>query len=460
MAQLINIHPYMFNPLYWHILDVFKRPEIRHCYVMGGSSAAKTYSIAQALMIEGEMQQFNSMIFRKEQSSIPDTIYNDFKEINDNFHLDQDLMNFKIRLKSNNVIRFRGLDKAGKAKGMKGFKKFLLDELDHFIYDDLKELRRRLRGEDGQQIIYTWNPISKEHWIKKKVIDNEEWIELPKEVPNAPSEYSELSENSKKYINKKGDSILIVTNHQDNYWIVGHPEEGYGREDKHALNEFENMKTLDPEDYKIYALGEWGNPKVDSPYITQFVPKKHISDKAIFDANQEIVIGFDFNVDNTTCLLSHVGEEYIHFFEEMSGTDLPDLLEKLNFKYGKYTPNMLITGDSAGNNRTHMLSDGMNSYRLIKNTLGLTNNQMKVVHNPTHKDNRVTCNTILAFHPNILFHPSCKETIYDIQNVECNSNQQLIKKDRSVANQKADHLDNFRYILNRFKRKWVRDYRP
>lgn len=144
----------------------------------------------------------------------------------------------------------------------------------------------------------------------------------------------------------------------------------------------------------------------------------------------------------------------------MSGTDLPDLLDKLNFKYGRYTPNMLITGDSAGNNRTHMLSDGMNSYRLIKNTLGLTNNQMKVVHNPTHKDNRVTCNTILAFHPNILFHPSCKETIYDIQNVECNANQQLIKKDRSVANQKADHLDNFRYILNRFKRKWVRDYRP
>ena len=69
-------------------------------------------------------------------------------------------------------------------KGLKGYKKTLLDELDHFAYEDYKELKRRLSGEDGQQIIYTWNPVSIEHWVKKKVIDSETWIETSKEIEN------------------------------------------------------------------------------------------------------------------------------------------------------------------------------------------------------------------------------------------------------------------------------------
>jgi len=98
MSQLIKINPNLFNPLYWHILDVLKDPEIRHVYIYGGSSAAKTYSLAQALMIEGEKQQFNSIIFRKEQASINDTIYNDFKEIDEKFELENKLQLFLIKL--------------------------------------------------------------------------------------------------------------------------------------------------------------------------------------------------------------------------------------------------------------------------------------------------------------------------------------------------------------------------
>ena len=458
MSQLIKINPNLFNPLYWHILDVLKDPEIRHVYIYGGSSAAKTYSLAQALMIEGEKQQFNSIIFRKEQASINDTIYNDFKEIDEKFELENKLQLFLIKLASNNVIRFRGIDKSGKVKGLKGYKKILLDELDHFKKDDFKELRRRLRGEDGQQIFYTWNPISKEHWVKEDLIDKEDWLKLPLEVPG-PSEFTSLSHKSGKWINKRGDSILIKTNYLDNYWVSGHPDENFGRYDKHVIQEFENMKILDPEDYKIYAWGEWGTPKVDSPYITQFEDAKHISEKAVFNQNMQFIISFDFNIDNTTCLFAHVGHDYIHFFDEMAAPDLPQLLEKIKFKYNKYLVNCIITGDNSGNNRTHLISDKMNSYRMIKNLLNITQAQLKVVVNPTHKENRVTCNTILAFHPNVLFNPRCEHTIYDLKNVECDSEQRIIKKDRSIANQKADHFDTFRYILNRFKRKWVKDYR-
>lgn len=458
MSSII-INPNLFNPLFWHILDALSNTDIRHIYVYGGSSAAKTYSIAQALLIHGETNDYSSIVFRKEQASINDTIYNDFKEINEYFELEHTMQQFLIKLNSTErVIRFRGVDKSGKVKGLKGFKKSLLDELDHFELDDYKELKRRLRGEDGQQLIYTWNPVSKEHWVKTKVLDSENWIETSKEIENCPSDYSMLSDKSGKWINDRGDSILIKTNHLDNYWVCGHPEDGFGRYDKHVMNEFDIMKRLDPDDYAVYAWGDWGNPKVDTPYITQFEDAKHISDKAVFNEKEQFILSFDFNVDNCACVLGHIGSDYIHIFDEMVGNDLPDLLDKLKFKYNKFLVNCIVTGDSAGRARNHMVSDSMNSYRLIKNSLELTSNQIKINVNPKHKDSRIFCNTILAFHPNVYINPRCDKTIYDLKNVEANQDGGIIKKDRNVANQKGDFLDAFRYLIGNFKKKWIRDY--
>ena len=452
----IIINPNLFNPLYFHLIDALNNPEIRHIFFYGGSSAAKTYSTAQALMLEGEINNYSSIVFRKEQSSIKDTIYNDFKEINEKFELDHVEQDFLIKLINGKVIRFRGVDKSGKVKGLKGFKKILLDELDHFLFEDYKELKRRLRGEDGQQIIYTLNPVSKEHWVKKKVLDAETWIEQPKELANCPSKYSELSDDSAKWINKEGDTLLIKTNHKDNFWVVNHPEVGFGRYDKHVIAEFEKMRKMDPNDYEVYALGNWGHPKVDMAYITQFEDKKHVSELAVFDKSKQFILSFDFNVDNCACVLGHVGETYIHIFDELVGTDLPDLLNKIKFKYGRYLPNCLVTGDSAGRARNHLVSDSMNSYRLIRNTLGLTVHQIKISQNPKHADSRMFCNTLLAFHPNFFVNPRCTKTIYDLKNVEANQDGGIIKKDRSVANQKGDFLDAFRYLIGNFKKQWIK----
>lgn len=457
MSDLI-INPNLFNPLFWHIIEALNNPDIRHIYVYGGSSAAKTYSIAQALLMDGENNDYSSIVFRKEQASINDTIYNDFKEIDNYFGLGHKMLLFQIKMKNDRLIRFRGVDKSGKVKGLKGYKKTLLDELDHFVYEDYKELKRRMRGEEGQQIIYTWNPVSKEHWVKTKVIDTENWIETSKSVDNCPSDYSELSHKSGKWINDRGDSMMIKTNHLDNYWICGHPEEGFGRYDKHVMNEFNIMKRLDPDDYAVYAWGDWGNPRVEMPYITQFEDSKHISDLAVFNPKDQVIFSFDFNVDNCACVLGHVGENHIHLFDELTGQDLPDLLEQIKFKYAKQLPNCIVTGDSAGRARNHMVSDSMNSYRLIRNSLNLTSNQIKIMVNPKHKDSRIFCNTLLAFHPDFYINPRCAKTIFDLKNVEANQDGGIIKKDRNVANQKGDFLDAFRYLIGNFKRKWIKNY--
>src|SRR5690606_10480406 len=116
-----------------------------------------------------------------------------------------------------------------------------------------------------------------------------------------------------------------------------------------------------------------------------------------FNTNKQFVISFDFNIDNTSAVFAHIGNDYIHFFDELTGKDLPELCEKINIKYGKHLAHCYITGDRSGQNRTHLLSDNMNSYRMIKNLLKVSTRQMKIIVNPPHKENRVTCNTILAF---------------------------------------------------------------
>lgn len=455
----IELHPHLFNPLYWHITEALNNEDIRHIYVYGGSSSAKTYTFAQSLLIDGELNEYNSIVFRKESATIRDTIFNDFKEIDSKLQLNHEFQEHLIKL-PNNQIRFRGVDKSGKVKGLKGFKKVLLDELDHFKYEDYKEFKRRLRGSKGQQMLYTWNPISQDHWIKTEIIDKDEWVEAPLHIENCPSEYSKLHDKSGKWINKRGDSILIRTNHPDNYWVVGHPNPNFGMVDKHALTEFDIMQKLTPNDYEIYAWGNWGTIQVQSPYITAFEEIKHVSDKAIFDKSKQFVMSFDFNIGNTACTFYHYGSNYIHVFDEIVAEDLPQMLEKIKMKYNGHLHKCEVTGDRSGNNRTHMIGDAMNSYRLIKNTLGLTPRQFKVIVNPTHKENRSTCNFLLSLHPEFIINPNCTRLIYDLKYVECDDNQQIIKKDRNVANQKADFLDSFRYFLNVYKRKWIKEYNP
>ena len=180
----MNIDPKLFNPLYWHILSALRDDNIRFIYVKGGSSAGKTYSITQALCIDSLQRHYNSMVLRKVSSDIKDTVFNDFKEVTTK--LNEDVRLFDVQLNNikvlNSNIRFRGLDKPEKIKGLSSYKKIYANETTSMTFADWKELKRRLRGRRGQQIIADWNPIDRNHWLKKKVIDNEKWTPLSGEI--------------------------------------------------------------------------------------------------------------------------------------------------------------------------------------------------------------------------------------------------------------------------------------
>jgi len=291
----------LFNPVYWHIEEAFSNPDIRNVLIYGGSSAAKTYSLSQNLVYNSIHQNNSTLVFRKESTSIDDSVYADFKSIA--LSVDEDAEEdgggkfFKIQdrkiITPNGKFRFRGLDDSEKVKGISQYNKVYLNELSKFDLTDWEEIQRRMRGRPHLQIVADWNPISETHWIKTELIDKDEWIDLPTEIKG--NKLSKLDENSFKRINKAGDTILIKVTYKDNYWVVGSPCGKYGFYDKHTIKNFERLKRKNNEEYDVYALGEWGVIRTGGEYLHSFRKSDHVK-KATFNPLYPIHISVDNNV--------------------------------------------------------------------------------------------------------------------------------------------------------------------
>ena len=114
----------LFNDLFYHLESDFANPEVRFIFAYGGSSASKTYTVVQLLIIRMLSISENTMILRKFGVDIKDSIYSDFVNIINYWelsHLFKCQINYIECLQTNSFIRFRGLDDSEKIKGLSGF---------------------------------------------------------------------------------------------------------------------------------------------------------------------------------------------------------------------------------------------------------------------------------------------------------------------------------------------------
>lgn len=276
-----------------------KDENIRFIFMYGGSSSGKSYSLAQAIVLDTLEHGSNTLIFRKVGATIKNSIYEDFKTVISSLHLEEafDLQQNQIKCFNGSRIDFAGLDDPEKIKGIANYKRVVLEELSEFEEVDIKQIRKRLRGKRGQQIIGMFNPISETHWIKKNLFDKENLTELPNHLYGIlkdpisrrvlPKEYSEVS---KKWINKErsiqnpktgkyethpADMVIIRSTYLNNFWVVGSPDGTYGYYDRQVIADFEKDKERDYDYYRIYALGEWGSIRTGGEFLPNFDPNKH-----------------------------------------------------------------------------------------------------------------------------------------------------------------------------------------
>ena len=279
----------LFSPNAFWLWRYTLDPSVRNIVLMGGSSSSKSYSVAQFLSILTYWECSNHLVMRKVGASIEKTIYTDFKTAINGIEGLAEHCRFKqnsIVFDNGAKIDFTGLDDSEKIKGISQYKRVFLDELSEYEESDLKQIRLRLRGMEGQQILAAFNPISEEHWIKKKWFDLEEWHEVPMELTiggeKLPPELCRVKAvlmNSPKMIlnHRTGefeehapDTVIIHSTYLNNFWVVGSPDGKYGYYDYQAIANFERDRINDPDYFQVYALGEWGHIRTGAEFFPSF----------------------------------------------------------------------------------------------------------------------------------------------------------------------------------------------
>lgn len=304
------------NPVGFYLLRFLQDLTIRFIILFGGSSSGKSYSVAQIILIFTLWEGSNTLVMRKVGASIRDSIYQDFKTAADQLGI-TNLFRFSDGVKtitclSNGArIVFKGLDDSEKIKGLSSFKRVVLDEESEFEEEDYKQIRKRLRGMVGQQIITTFNPIKETHWIKTQVFDKEKWHDIPKIVEIAGRELppqltdvksirmnepkSILNPRTKEIEEHPSDTVVIQTTYLNNFWVVGSPGGTYGFYDEQCVADFERDRLNDPDYYNVYALGEWGVIRTGSEFFSSFNRGVHTGE-CKYDPTLPVHISVDANV--------------------------------------------------------------------------------------------------------------------------------------------------------------------
>ena len=362
----LDINRDLFNKLYWHVTEALQNEEIRYIFIYGGSSSSKSYTVGQAIILECLLKHAEStMILRKFGVDIRDSVYSDFKHMLNDYNL-LSVVDPQINLmecKNGARIRFRGLDDPEKIKGLSNFKRVFLEEVSQFDHADLKQVRKRLRGKAGQQIVCVWNPIDENHWIKKKVIDTFDWIDQP----------HDLDANSFIKKSKEGNAILIKTTYLDNYWITGHPTKpDVGFFDKHTVDDFNADKISDYNYYRIYALGEYGMLTTGAEIYKNFDPEKHTSRNRVF-TDRKLWLSFDENVLPYVSLTVWQGDsetKHLRQMAEIAAAPPRNTLKDLINMFVKRFPNrnipLVITGDRTSIKADVKLEKNQNFFKMVE----------------------------------------------------------------------------------------------
>ena len=362
----------------------------RFIWLYGGSSSAKTYSIVQAILYNTLKEGSDTIVFRKTNASIERTVYKDFVTVIDDWNL-RELFKpikspFQIRCANGAVIDFAGMDDPEKIKGISQYKRVYCNEISAFELNDFKQIRKRLRGQEGQQVIADFNPIDEMHWIKIDVFDKQDQNNVSTTLNNGVVEplYTEVTakwiNSEQTIINPRGEDETIPSNmmvikstYLNNYWVIGSPEQDFGFYDIQTIADFEADKKGDYNFYRIYALGEWGRLTKGGEFYKAFDTARHVK-KHNYNPDLPLHISFDENVNPYLSLSIYQAKgKQAWKIDEICLKNPQNTLSHTLMEFKRrYPPNksgLFVYGDRTSLKEDTKLEKGQNFYTIITNTL-------------------------------------------------------------------------------------------
>lgn len=386
----LKFNPKKFNPNFHHLEKELRDVYRRFIWLYGGSSSAKSYSVAQAILVIGCLiENTDTLVFRKVSATIDDSIFKTFKTVITDLGIGQffTIQQKKIICSNGSVVIFKGLDDAEKIKGIDSFKRVVMEEISEMEYEDFKQVRKRLRGMLGQQIICMFNPIDSEHWIKKEIFDNSIQNQLSKSLVdhngilnlNINEKYTFITEKwegSKVTVNEKeypANLVVMKSTYLNNFWVIGSPCKEFGFEDIQTIADFDHDKKTDYNFYSVYALGNWGRINRGGEFYKSFKAENQV-EAVRYDINLPLHISFDENVNPYLSLSIYQGEglstrKIDEICLEHPVNTLKHTVNEFKRKYKNTNETVYVYGDRTSLKADTKLEKGQNFFTIIEDDL-------------------------------------------------------------------------------------------
>lgn len=418
----------LFNPLYFRIA----KAKTRFVMNYGGSGSGKSHAQHQYDLINILDATHDTLIIRKYAADIYDSSYKLLEGLAKEYGIHHLFKwtygNSKreiLNVATGRRIFFRGLDDPEKIKSIVGVKRIVVEEGSQLTKEDFLELNRRARGIDGIQITFLFNPINETHWIKEHFFDNDVVRE---------------------------ETTILHTTYKDNNFLTDADRK-----------QIEDLSVISPNDYRIYALGQWGKADVQNAFAYNFEYDKHVKE-CKFLPNEQVRLIWDFNLNPFVVLAAHIFRDaqghHIHFFKELV-LEPGNVYQMCELVKETFPPQaidrMLLAGDHTSNKREITHRENLSAWKIIIKELNISPKRVQVRANPRQaqiKDNRMVVNAALARHPDLRFDPSMSITINEMMYTEADEDGKLLKKNRDKEEQRADGLDCVRYTFWT----WLYDY--
>lgn len=390
----------------------------------GGTAAGKSFSAAQKEVICADAASIKTLVIRKVGNTLRDSVIPSFRSrieemgLTDSFAYNKTDRTLTHKETDSQIV-FRGLDDPDKLKSFEGLTRILVEEAAELDFEDFMELNRRARGKEHIQITLTFNPVDEMHWLKKHFFDKEH-----------------------------ADAEVIHSTYKDNPYLTD--------EDRQQI---ENISLYDNNQYRVYALGEWGVRTNDSPWLFAFDKEKHVLSRIEVLPHHPIYLSFDFNRDPLTCVAVQMSphkngrDSFVHFIREFSGQiNLEEMCRQIHTAFGNYI--LYITGDASGRRGDLSMDDRHATYySMIARYLNLSTKHLNLhTRNLAHGDSRLLINTIFSSYPSLrISNRDCPLLINDCiiaRTDNDHASPNMLRKDRNTY--KMDLFDAMRYFFQQY----------
>lgn len=163
----LNLKKSLFaEKFYPYLFDYSKRWEVYY----GGAGSGKSYFITQKIVIRCCREPIRVLVCRRYASTLRNTCFSLFKEVLTKWKLTPYVKinesDFRIRFPNGAEIIMTGLDEETKLLSLANISTVWIEEVFEVEKNKVEQLNLRMRGKaENQQIIMSYNPISKNHWL-------------------------------------------------------------------------------------------------------------------------------------------------------------------------------------------------------------------------------------------------------------------------------------------------------